>query len=121
MHKVSDGQRRRVQICMGLLYPYKGFSNQSREWPSTTPSSPLDFGLRVFDNGASNLAVVAVASATIDVNSVNEAKLKENGFRSTRWTKLVCTVGPATYGEQLEVLAVGGMNVARVNMCYVIF
>lgn len=23
MHKVSDGQRRRVQICMGLLYPYK--------------------------------------------------------------------------------------------------
>ncbi|GFP82926.1 ABC transporter i family member 19 [Phtheirospermum japonicum] len=24
MHKVSDGQRRRVQICMGLLHPYKG-------------------------------------------------------------------------------------------------
>lgn len=23
MHKVSDGQRRRVQICMGLLYPFK--------------------------------------------------------------------------------------------------
>ncbi|QCE06708.1 CCR4-NOT complex subunit CAF16 [Vigna unguiculata] len=23
MHKVSDGQRRRVQICLGLLYPYK--------------------------------------------------------------------------------------------------
>ncbi|KAH6754985.1 P-loop containing nucleoside triphosphate hydrolases superfamily protein [Perilla frutescens var. hirtella] len=23
MHKVSDGQRRRVQICMGLLHPYK--------------------------------------------------------------------------------------------------
>lgn len=25
MHKVSDGQRRRVQICMGLLHPYKVF------------------------------------------------------------------------------------------------
>lgn len=25
MHKVSDGQRRRVQICMGLLRPYKVF------------------------------------------------------------------------------------------------
>lgn len=25
MHKVSDGQRRRVQICMGLLKPYKVF------------------------------------------------------------------------------------------------
>ncbi|KAM1160153.1 hypothetical protein ACFX15_032587 [Malus domestica] len=23
LHKVSDGQRRRVQICMGLLKPYK--------------------------------------------------------------------------------------------------
>ncbi|OIV90528.1 hypothetical protein TanjilG_32405 [Lupinus angustifolius] len=23
MHKVSDGQRRRVQICLGLLHPYK--------------------------------------------------------------------------------------------------
>jgi hypothetical protein len=23
MHKVSDGQRRRVQICMGFLHPYK--------------------------------------------------------------------------------------------------
>lgn len=27
MHKVSDGQRRRVQICMGLLHPYKVFRN----------------------------------------------------------------------------------------------
>lgn len=25
MHKVSDGQRRRVQICMGLLHPFKVF------------------------------------------------------------------------------------------------
>ncbi|KAG9143566.1 hypothetical protein Leryth_015977 [Lithospermum erythrorhizon] len=23
MHKVSDGQRRRVQICLGLLHPFK--------------------------------------------------------------------------------------------------
>ena len=23
MHKVSDGQKRRVQICMGLLHPFK--------------------------------------------------------------------------------------------------
>lgn len=23
MHKVSDGQRRRVQICMGLLHPFQ--------------------------------------------------------------------------------------------------
>ncbi|XP_068635327.1 pyruvate kinase isozyme A, chloroplastic-like [Aristolochia californica] len=55
----------------------------------------------------------------IEVDAVTEAELKENGFRSTRRTKLVCTIGPATCGfEQLEVLAVGGMNVARINMCH---
>lgn len=34
MHKVSDGQRRRVQICLGLLHPYKvSFkSPESREF-----------------------------------------------------------------------------------------
>ncbi|KAG0467027.1 hypothetical protein HPP92_018607 [Vanilla planifolia] len=63
--------------------------------------------------------VVASAASVIDVDAVTEAELKENGFRSTRRTKLVCTIGPATCGaEQLEALAVGGMNVARVNMCH---
>ena len=58
-------------------------------------------------------------SSGIDVDSVTEAEMKENGFRSTRRTKLVCTIGPATCGmEQLEALAEGGMNVARVNMCH---
>lgn len=55
----------------------------------------------------------------IEVDAVTEAELKENGFRSTRRTKLVCTIGPTTCGfEQLEALAVGGMNVARINMCH---
>lgn len=32
---------------------------------------------------------------------------------------MVCTIGPATSGfEELEALAVGGMNVARLNMCH---
>lgn len=32
---------------------------------------------------------------------------------------MICTIGPATCGfEQLEALAVGGMNVARINMCH---
>ncbi|XVF38318.1 hypothetical protein REPUB_Repub20aG0091000 [Reevesia pubescens] len=70
---------------------------------TTVPShSPLDSG-----------------AAAIDVDAVTEAELKENGFRSTRRTKLICTIGPATCGfEQLEALAVGGMNVARINMCH---
>ncbi|CAJ1976409.1 unnamed protein product [Sphenostylis stenocarpa] len=57
--------------------------------------------------------------SSIEVDAVTAAELKENGFRSTRRTKLVCTVGPSTCGfEQLEALAVGGMNVARINMCH---
>ncbi|XP_057423185.1 pyruvate kinase isozyme A, chloroplastic [Lotus japonicus] len=56
---------------------------------------------------------------SFEVDSVTEVELKENGFRSTRRTKIICTVGPATCGfDQLEALAVGGMNVARINMCH---
>lgn len=64
-------------------------------------------------------SAVTADSSSIEVDSVTEVELKENGFRSTRRTKLICTVGPATCGfEQLEALAVGGMNVARINMCH---
>ncbi|KAI3469650.1 hypothetical protein Pfo_026313 [Paulownia fortunei] len=78
------------------------------------------------DNGAGSAALQdhppspAVSdSSSIEVDAVTEAELKENGFRSTRRTKLICTIGPATCKpEQLEALAVGGMNVARINMCH---
>lgn len=41
------------------------------------------------------------------------------GFRSTRRTKLICTIGPSSCSaEMLETLAAGGMNVARLNMCH---
>ncbi|KAL2469801.1 Plastidial pyruvate kinase 1 [Abeliophyllum distichum] len=70
------------------------------------------------DYGAFRGPTVADPSA-IEVDAVTEAELKENGFRSTRRTKLICTIGPATCGaKQLEALAVGGMNVARINMCH---
>ncbi|CAN1841359.1 Pyruvate kinase isozyme A, chloroplastic [Linum perenne] len=69
-------------------------------------------------NGAGGVSAVA-DSSSIDVDKVTEAELKENGYRSSRRTKLVCTIGPNTCGsEQLEALAVGGMNVARINMCH---
>jgi pyruvate kinase len=56
---------------------------------------------------------------SMEIDSVSEAELKENGFRSTRRTKLICTIGPASCSfEQLEALATGGMNVARLNMCH---
>ncbi|CAI5472458.1 unnamed protein product [Closterium sp. Yama58-4] len=55
----------------------------------------------------------------MEVDSVVAADMKENGSRSTRRTKLICTVGPASCSfKQLEALASGGMNVARLNMCH---
>ena len=55
----------------------------------------------------------------MDVDTALVKELKENGFRSTRRTKLVCTIGPATSGyDELELLAQNGMNVARLNMCH---
>lgn len=41
------------------------------------------------------------------------------GPRSTRRTKLICTIGPASSSkEALATLAANGMNVARLNMCH---
>lgn len=41
------------------------------------------------------------------------------GFRSTRRTKLIATIGPACDSvETLEAMAVGGMNVARLNLAH---
>lgn len=54
---------------------------------------------------------------SLDVAS--EMQLKARGFMGMRKTKLVCTIGPACCSEeQLETLAMGGMNIARLNMCH---
>ncbi|KAG2401377.1 hypothetical protein LR48_Vigan02g234100 [Vigna angularis] len=50
---------------------------------------------------------------------VSEGELTVKGFAGLRKTKLVCTIGPACSSlEELENLASGGMNVARLNMCH---
>ncbi|RWR77910.1 Pyruvate kinase [Cinnamomum micranthum f. kanehirae] len=60
-----------------------------------------------------------VAPPPFEFDAVSEAELKERGFLGLRKTKLVCTVGPACSSlEQMERLALGGMNVARLNMCH---
>lgn len=81
--------------------------------PSTTPL--VSNGALVLEPSVGELEVGPV----IEIDRVVESDLKENGFRGTRKTKIVCTIGPATCGfEDLEALAVGGMNVARLNMCH---
>ncbi|PHT98224.1 Pyruvate kinase isozyme A, chloroplastic [Capsicum chinense] len=50
---------------------------------------------------------------------VSEREVKEKGFLGLRKTKLVCTIGPACSSlDELEKLAIAGMNVARLNMCH---
>ncbi|KAL5070249.1 hypothetical protein RYX36_021136 [Vicia faba] len=56
---------------------------------------------------------------SLGLDMVSEGELMVKGFRGLRKTKLVCTVGPACSSlEDLEKMALGGMNVARLNMCH---
>lgn len=56
---------------------------------------------------------------TLGFDLVSEGELRNNGFMGLRKTKLVCTIGPACCRlDELENLALGGMNVARLNMCH---
>lgn len=62
---------------------------------------------------------VVERSADLKLDLVTEGELREKGFLGLRKTKLVCTIGPACCSlEDLEKLAKGGMNVARLNMCH---
>ncbi|CAN1760743.1 Pyruvate kinase isozyme A, chloroplastic [Linum perenne] len=56
---------------------------------------------------------------TVAIDTVAEGELKGKGFSGLGKTKLVCTIGPACCSiDELERLAAGGMNVARLNMCH---
>lgn len=56
---------------------------------------------------------------SLGFDAVSEGELREKGFLGLRKTKMVCTIGPACCSkEDLEKLAMGGMNVARLNMCH---
>ncbi|CAN0920872.1 Pyruvate kinase isozyme A, chloroplastic [Linum grandiflorum] len=60
-----------------------------------------------------------VKSLTVAVDTAAEVELKGKGFSGMRKTKLVCTIGPACCSmDELERLAAGGMNLARLNMCH---
>ncbi|EEF40301.1 pyruvate kinase, putative [Ricinus communis] len=59
------------------------------------------------------------SSDLLGFDVVAEGELREKGFLGMRKTKLVCTIGPAcSSSEELERMAMGGMNVARLNMCH---
>ncbi|OIT31896.1 PREDICTED: pyruvate kinase isozyme A, chloroplastic-like [Nicotiana attenuata] len=61
----------------------------------------------------------SLKEGSLGFDVVTERELKENGFLGLRKTKLVCTIGPACCSlDELEKLAMAGMNVARLNMCH---
>ncbi|KAL8242462.1 hypothetical protein R6Q59_012764 [Mikania micrantha] len=88
------------------------------------PISPLRFGIKTRLNRLVTKALLQeelknLQKTELGFDVVKEIELRENGFLGTRKTKLVCTVGPSCCSsEELEKLALGGMNVARLNMCH---
>ncbi|KAI4295804.1 hypothetical protein L6164_035810 [Bauhinia variegata] len=69
--------------------------------------------------GSKSKAYPKGLEGAFQLDVVSEGELMEKGFLGLRKTKLVCTIGPACCSlEDLEKLALGGMNVARLNMCH---
>ncbi|CAK9167867.1 unnamed protein product [Ilex paraguariensis] len=63
--------------------------------------------------------VLKSLEGSLGFDVVSASELKKKGFLGLRKTKLVCTIGPACCSlDDLEKLALGGMNVARLNMCH---
>ncbi|KAL6144970.1 hypothetical protein ACLB2K_055659 [Fragaria x ananassa] len=97
------------------------FSAPNRRSPTAFPSLSVKAStagsnqtpsVLVSANGTSSGVVLSpspnyFSSTSIEVDTVIEAELKENGFR----TKLICTIGPSSVGSnQLKALAASSMN-----------
>ncbi|XP_059653075.1 pyruvate kinase isozyme A, chloroplastic-like [Cornus florida] len=70
-------------------------------------------------DGLESSGVLKSVNGSLGFDVVSVGELREKGFLGLRKTKLVCTIGPACCSlEDLEKMAMGGMNVARLNMCH---
>ncbi|GAU14956.1 hypothetical protein TSUD_47510 [Trifolium subterraneum] len=98
-----------------LRFCYKG----EQKWKhGFKVSATVELGVEGLKRTTSNV-VVPLEGGTLGLDMVSEGELMVKGFKGLRKTKLVCTVGPACSSlEDLEKLALGGMNVARLNMCH---
>ncbi|CAI5465111.1 unnamed protein product [Closterium sp. Yama58-4] len=114
-----------VDTDLDLTWPENGVKGNPAVFLSTIQSggtgSPFEYHSD-FINGEdeqSNDQLGGDLPQATDQSAQLAADLAGNGWRSTRRTKLVCTIGPACCGfEQIAALAEGGMNVARINMCH---
>mmetsp|Transcript_10070 Transcript_10070/g.25758 ORF Transcript_10070/g.25758 Transcript_10070/m.25758 type:complete len:587 (+) Transcript_10070:195-1955(+) len=86
---------------------------------AATPTTKGDAKPAKGDAKPASLANERASLESFDFDSVLQRELVENGSRSTRRTKIICTIGPKTCSsEMLETLAEGGMNCARLNLCH---
>eukprot|EP00899_Mesostigma_viride_P004869 jgi/Mesvir1/14383/Mv09780-RA.1 len=61
----------------------------------------------------------ALSAAVPNLDPAIARELMENGPRSSRRTKIICTIGPSSCStEVLEKMMSNGMNVVRLNMCH---
>lgn len=92
----------------------------NKQW-SFCKKSAMKLELTKMRAAATEISAEEVKSleGKLGLDAVSEGELREKGFLGMRKTKLVCTIGPACCSEEeLEKLAKGGMNVARLNMCH---
>ncbi|KAF5731865.1 pyruvate kinase isozyme A chloroplastic-like [Tripterygium wilfordii] len=100
----------RNRVCLGVPVKARGvFPSNGRKLKAKLGSGVL----------AAALVGVEEVKGGLGLDVVAEGELREKGFLGVRKTKLVCTIGPACSSlEELEKLARGGMNVARLNLCH---
>lgn len=95
-----------------------GVSCTGRKWKRNV-FSRAQATVQVGLEGSESRRKSKVLEGNLELDVAAERELREKGFLGLRKTKLVCTVGPACSSmEELERLALGGMNVVRLNMCH---
>ncbi|XP_058081193.1 pyruvate kinase isozyme A, chloroplastic-like [Magnolia sinica] len=108
-------------VARSQIFPSKNHISPAISLPSNKFSNFKKCNVRIRAQSSAvptDLKAVGILPP-FEFDVVSEAELKKKGFLGLRKTKLVCTVGPACSSlEELEALATGGMNVARLNMCH---
>lgn len=111
--KISPRISSKTQICGTPVDLPRGFSCKGRN---------LKLKYKMIKAEVQAEAVLqekSLQGLSLGFDVVSQGELREKGFMGMRKTKIVCTIGPACCSEEaLEKLALGGMNVARLNMCH---
>lgn len=111
--KISPRVSSKTQICGTPVDLPRGFSCKGRN---------LKLKCKMIKAEVQAEAVLqekSLQGLSLGFDVVSQGELREKGFMGMRKTKIVCTIGPACCSEEaLEKLALGGMNVARLNMCH---